>query len=212
MKQTEYLEGVLNYYRECDITPGVPPRVVGKMLTHLTRGEWAKALFPFCMSTTSSTTFGNRRNWASVTSFPLMPPKFFSHRTVGLKVGLNCATFLKDITRQFSRRVESKGVSPVLKISWVFTTQTTPNKIGRKQEALVGQMHKKHRERKVSESMIQRSGSKNCFDSERGRRAVAVTNAQVWECLITRKRSTPSGLAKFQRNRNIDIKLRKRIK
>jgi hypothetical protein len=44
-----------------------------------------------------------------------------------------------------------------------------------------------------------------------GKKGIAVTNAQRWQCLVTGYISTPGPLASYQRKRGIDTKLRVKI-
>lgn len=48
--------------------------------------------------------------------------------------------------------------------------------------------------------------------SRAGKKGSSSTNSQVWKCLITGRESTASGLSVYQKKRNIDTSLRKRVK
>jgi hypothetical protein len=48
----------------------------------------------------------------------------------------------------------------------------------------------------------------NKIKSQRG---ASTTNSQAWKCLVTGKESTAAGLARWQRARGIDTRLRKRV-
>ena len=187
MKQTEYLNGVLNYYRECDITPGDP-----------NEGRWENAHTPYPKGMGESTCLLLHEHhvihdlWQSD---ELEEPHFFPPHVEKI---LNQPDYWP--TRWFELWDTFDHQLHLYKVKG----GKVAGKIGGK---IVGRRHVESGHLQSISSKGGRAGGKIG-----GKTGSKKTNSQRWECLVTGYQSSPGPLTRYQQKRGIDTKLRKQIK
>ena len=210
MKQTEYLNGVLDYYRECGITPGDP-----------NEGRWEDAHTPYPRGMGESTV-------------PLLHEHHVIHDLWQSEELGECHFYNINVLRVLNK--SGFWPSSWFDLWEIYDELSTENTLkGRLSQEANGtgvfnpevrtkghsKSHETCRRKKIGvyAKETQKKGGKAIFEQGKGifspevlGKGAKKLNSQIWECLVTGEQLPPGPLSCFQKKRGIDTKLRKRIK
>lgn len=200
-KQTEYLEGVLNYYRECDITIGDP-----------NEGRWENAHTPLPRGMGDNTVPLLhchhvihdlwQSEWLNECHFyPSDAKKLLYSANLWPDNWFELCDIHDRLFSDHQRKVGSGNASASAPIRLPRADRTN-------REQGTG-IYARGTASKGGKAIFEKG--LGIFAPENLGKGCKNTNSQKWQCLVTGEISTPGPLTCFQKKRGIDTKLRKRI-